>query len=130
MQLIGNGKRLNAEINVTPMIDVLLVLLVIFMIVTPVTSVGLDASVPQPADDSSSGPDNPLVLTIAPDRAIQLNQQPIEMAALPARLAGIRALRARGVVFIQADPSLAFQDVAEVIDVVRGADLQVSLMGR
>lgn len=126
--MMTGSKRLNADMNVTPMIDVLLVLLVIFMIVTPPLSTGLQASLPQKGDQTNAAPDNPLVITIAADRTLALNQQPVPREDLPERLAGVAKLRAHGVVFVQGHKDLLFQDVAEVLDAVRGAGLIASLM--
>jgi len=116
----GNQK---AQINVTPMIDVLLVLIIIFLVITPMTPTGLKTEVPQPApaDGKPQPPAQDIVITVRGDRTIRLNQEPVDLEKLPERLA--RISRTEAIVFVQGDRSLEFQQVAEVIDIARGAGL-------
>jgi len=124
---LGNAK---AQINVTPMIDVLLVLIIIFMVITPTTSNGLKTLVPQPAPPDNNQvepPSHDIVITIRSDRTVRLNQEPVELANLPERLA--RLFRTEAVVFVRGDKDLNFSQVAEVIDIARGAGLnRIALM--
>lgn len=127
------GRRLRSEINITPMIDILLVLLIIFMVVVPVASKGESTLVPPPASRLTPAPLDPVVLEIVKDRAgsvaYRINQQSVSWAELPARLAGIYSRRAPRVLFIKGDDQLSFRQVAEVIDVSRAAGVdRVSLM--
>ena len=122
----GNQK---AQINVTPMIDVLLVLIIIFMVITPLTPTGLKTEVPQPAPatDRPQPPAHDIVITVRGDRTIRLNQEPVDLENLPQRLA--RISRTEAVVFVQGDRSLEFQQIAEVIDIAHGAGLnRIGLM--
>ncbi len=126
--LAGNQK---AQINVTPMIDVLLVLIIIFLVITPQTPVGLKALVPQPApaDPQPQPPSQDIVITVRSDRSVQLNQEPIEMRNLQERLVRLFGNAADHVVFVRGDKGLEFQQVAEIIDMARGAGLnRIALM--
>jgi biopolymer transport protein TolR len=127
------GRRLASEINITPMIDVLLVLLIIFMVVVPVASKGDSTLVPHPASQLTPAPPDPVVLEILKDRAgsvaYRINQQSVSDAELPARLAGIYSRRAPRVLFIKGNDQLSFRQVVEVIDVSHAAGVdRVSLM--
>ena len=118
-------------INVTPLIDVLLVLLIIFMVITPTRSVGLATDVPQPAPDSSpSGPvPSTVVLTIDKNGALALNSERVERAALEDRLRRVFALRASKVLFLKGAGELEFARVADLIDAAKGAGIvHVALM--
>jgi len=117
--------RLRSEINITPMIDVLLVLLIIFMVVVPVASQGESTRLPHPPSRHSPAQNDPVVLEILKGRAgsaaYRINQQSVSGAELPARLAEIYARRAQRVLFIKGDDQLSFWQIAEVIDISRAA---------
>jgi biopolymer transport protein TolR len=117
-----------AEINVTPLIDVLLVLIIIFMVVVPQRSVGLPAAVPQPAADASPQLAD-IVVSVNKDRSISINTEPIQLERLQERLRTIFAARASKVVFVRGAGDLDFQEIAAVIDIAKGAGIfQVGLM--
>jgi biopolymer transport protein ExbD len=120
----------SGEINVTPMIDVLLVLIIIFMLITPVTPKGLNANVPQPSPkDDRAQPANDIVVTVCANDSVRLNQESVAPADLQARLAALYKSSPSRVLFVRAEGNLEYQQMARVIDLARGAGLErVALM--
>jgi biopolymer transport protein ExbD len=132
MAVGGSGSGPKADMNVTPLIDVLLVLLIIFMVITPLTPYGLEAIAPQPPAPNSPPPpqdQRTVVIQIAKDKSLKINEDPIEESQLQERLVQIFATRAERTVFIRGDKDLEFEPVARAIDIAKGAGIdKIGLM--
>ena len=132
MSVGGPGGGPKADINMTPMIDVLLVLIIIFMVITPLTPKGLEALVPQPPPPNQKQQEDntrTVVIVINKDKSMMINQEQTDETKLGARLEEIFKTRAERVVFVKADGDLEFREVAKAIDIAHGAGIdKVGLM--
>jgi biopolymer transport protein TolR len=132
MSVGGGSGGPKADINMTPMIDVLLVLIIIFMVITPLTPKGLEALVPQPPPPNQKpnlSDQRTVVIVIDKDHNMQINSEGVVEANLQSRLEEIFKTRAERVVFVKGDPSLEFRWVAKAIDIAHGAGIdRVGLM--
>ena len=133
----GGGGSYSSDINVTPMIDILLVLLIIFMVIVPVTPKGLDAMVPQPPKNpqQQNPTDRTIVVQVLHEAgkvpSYKINDTivsnglggPAAQKELQARLTEIYANRAERIMFVKGDDNLDFHYIAEVIDIGRAANV-------
>jgi biopolymer transport protein TolR len=124
----GNATEgLTNEINVTPMIDVLLVLLIIFMMVIPMSRKAIDLQLPDPTpDDTNQGPPpSQIVLEVLPGDVFKVNSQPIAKNELQKKLKEIYDPRPDKIIFVKGDPAVKYSDVIAAMDMARGAGVKV-----
>jgi biopolymer transport protein TolR len=127
---LGSNGRHHASINVTPMIDVLLVLIIIFMVITPTTSHGLHALLPDPAPGPAvATPSHDIVVTVNGDETVSINEETVALADLGSRLQRLYVDHPGHPLFVRGRKDLEFHQVAQVIDIARGVGLdRIALM--
>ncbi len=120
---VGGNKGSMSNINITPYIDILLVLLIIFMVITPVKQMDLDVKVPQTSQDDNKGAVDPnvIVVSIGESAKIAINNEETTIGQLGSKLQDIYSKRANKNMFVSASPKLAYSDVVKVIDIAKGA---------
>ena len=127
MSAPSGGSNLNNDMNVTPMIDVLLVLLIIFMMIIPMSRKAIDTQLPDPTPQPPSAQPNPdqIVLEVLPDDKYAVNQEPIEKAKLLERLTAMYAPRPEKIIFVKGDTTVKYSAVIWAMDQARGAGVKV-----
>jgi biopolymer transport protein ExbD len=122
----GNSGGVQSDINVTPMIDVLLVLLIIFMITQPLSRMAMDVQVPPPDENvTTKTPPSQIVLELGNDGGYAINGQPVPKDQLDAQIHAIYDQRPAKLLFIKAGTNRIYQDVIQAMDVARGAGVQI-----
>jgi biopolymer transport protein ExbD len=122
--------EVNHEINVTPFIDVILVLLIIFMVAAPLSTVDVNVDLPASTAQPAQRPDKPLFLTVKPDLSLSIGEDPVTRetlgAALDAQTENDREQR----VFVRADKTVSYGDLMAAMNLLRGAGyLKIGLVG-
>jgi biopolymer transport protein TolR len=121
---VGGKKGSMSDINITPYIDILLVLLIIFMVITPVRQMDLDVKVPQTSNDTG-GPrvadPNVIVVSMGESAQLAINQEQTTFADLGSKLHDIYSKRSNKNMFVSASAKLPYGDVVKIIDIAKGA---------
>ena len=123
----GGGGSLTNDINVTPMIDVLLVLLIIFMMTIPMLRKAIDLQLPDPTPQATPQQPNTdqIVLQVLPGRVFKINSEVVPEANLRARLKEVYDGRPEKIIFVKGDTAVKYQDVVMAMDAARGAGVKV-----
>ncbi|MEO5902887.1 MAG: biopolymer transporter ExbD [Gemmatimonadaceae bacterium] len=126
MAMTSSKGALTNDINVTPMIDVLLVLLIIFMLVVPMSRKAIDLQLPDPSDQvQSANPPPQIVLEVLPGEKFLLNKEPLTKTTLYKRLKEIYDPRPEKIIFVKGDPKSKYSEVIYAMDIARGAGVKV-----
>ena len=124
---VGESKGVIADMNIVPLIDILLVLLIIFMVITPMTPMGLEALVPQPSPPNAQvNPDvlaKTVVVQVGNGGTLKINQEDANWETLGTRLDEIFKTRAERIAFIKGDDNVEFRFVARAIDIMRSSGI-------
>lgn len=121
---VGGTSKAKSEPNVVPLCDILLVLLIIFMVITPVAQRGIDIQLPESGEAGRGTEIGKIVLTIEKDQSILLNKSPVDKDSLLNRLKDLYQNRQEKIIFIQADTSLPYSYVIGIIDIAKGAGVE------
>lgn len=120
MSMAVGSTKANSDINITPLVDVVLVLLIIFMVITPILQKGFDTSVPQKAPPTNSPPQNTIVLQVDGEGNMSVNKQPVTLSDLGEKLGAIYSTRPDKVLFVDADDQLNYEKLVKILDICKG----------
>jgi biopolymer transport protein TolR len=127
----GTSYRPMAEINITPMVDVMLVLLIIFMVAAPLMVAGIPVELPKTTAPRLAQAKKPMVVTLAPDGRLQIRNDFVDRASLVPRLRDIRAAEGDAVVYVRGDTKAAYGDVMDILTLVgESGYARVSLLAK
>lgn len=124
----GGSDELNAEINVTPLVDVMLVLLIIFMITAPMMNTGVDIDLPQVTAKNIEDPEGKLVLSISTDKKIHLGGTLITWQELETKLAANERVKKESEIYIEADTNLPYGVIVTAMAIAKNAGIQRVMM--
>ncbi len=134
---LGNGPerpsqtKIMADINVTPMVDVMLVLLVIFMVTAPLLVAGVPVQLPQNSAQRISQPNKPVIVTLAPDARVYLRDEQVDAVTLISRLSALRSAEGDAVVYLRADKTIPYGEVMELLGRLSSSGYQrISLLSQ
>jgi biopolymer transport protein TolR len=124
MALSGNNRRSFSEINVTPLVDVMLVLLIIFMVTAPMLQQGIKVNLPQARAQSLKSEEEKLMITITKDERIYINKNPYTLDELGKTLKALQAYKKNRQVFLKADKDVPYGFVVRVMSEIKAAGIQ------